>query len=87
VGDPDPPRAAARDEVEAQLRNGLLNPPFSTLSVSAIRGLLTASENYTVSDLHYKVEYQDAGVRIHQQDVSLPFSGLEQPWIRKVTLA
>jgi hypothetical protein len=86
LGDPDTARAAARDEVEAQLRDGLLNPPFDTLSVTALRGLLTASENYSVSDLHYKVEYQDAGVRIHQQDVSLPFSGLEQPWIRKVTL-
>jgi hypothetical protein len=87
VGDPDTARAAARTEVESQLRAGLLDPPFDTLSVTALRSLLTASENYTVSDLHYKVEYQDAGVRIHQQDVNLPFSGLEQPWIRKVALA
>jgi hypothetical protein len=40
--------------------------------------------NYTVTQLHYKVEYQEAGVRIHQQDIQLPLTSLEQLWVRKV---
>jgi hypothetical protein len=86
LGDPVTASADARNEVESQLRTGLLNPPFDTLSVTALKSLLIGSENYTVPDLHYKVEYQDAGVRIHQQDVNVPFSGLEQLWVRRVDL-
>jgi hypothetical protein len=47
--------------------------------------MLSLSETYEVPDLHYKVEYQDAGARIHQEDVELPLSGLERVWLRRVS--
>ncbi len=86
LGDPNTARAAARDQIEEQLKTGLQTKPIAELSVEALRGLLTGSDTYTVTSLHYKVEYQDAGVRIHQQDPRLPLSSAEQLWVRKVSL-
>lgn len=86
LGDPSTARASARDQIEAQLRTGLKSRPIPILSVPALLGLLTASDNYTITDLHYKVEYQEAGARIHQQDIQLPLTALEQLWVRKVNL-
>jgi hypothetical protein len=57
-----------------------------TLSPRNVMGLLSGSNNYTVKSLHYKVEYQEAGARIHQQDVEFPLTGLEQLWVRKVNV-
>lgn len=86
LGDPSTARASARDQIEEQLRTGLKSQPIAMLSVGALQGLLTASDNYTVTDLHYRVEYQEAGARIHQQDIQLPLTALEQLWVRKVSL-
>lgn len=86
LGDASTARAAALSEVGAQLRARLQTRPFPVLTVSALKGLLPASDNYVVEDLHYKVEYQEAGARIHQQDIQLPLTALEQLWVRKVSL-
>jgi hypothetical protein len=48
--------------------------------------MLPDTDTYRLSDLHYHAEYVDAGVRVHQQDVQLPLSGLERLWIRRVAL-
>ena len=85
IGDQTTARENARAEIEVQLRTALKARPFDTLTVNALKGLCV-SENYSVTDLHYKVEYQEAGVRIHQQDVELPLTSLEQLWVRKVSL-
>ena len=86
LGDPSTARASARDQIEDQLRAGLKSASIAVLSVTALQGLLSASDNYSVTDLHYKIEYQEAGVRIHQQDVQLPLTSLEQLWVRRVSL-
>ena len=86
LGEASTARATARDEIETQLRTRLQTRPFAVLSVTALKGLLTASDNYVVEDLHYKAEYQEAGARIHQQDIELPLASLEQVWVRKVSL-
>ncbi len=88
LGDHNTARAAARDQIEEQLKTGLRlqTKPIAVLSKEALLGLLTGSDSYYVTNLHYKVEYQDAGVRIHLQDPGLPLSGAEQLWIRKVSL-
>jgi uncharacterized phage protein gp47/JayE len=72
-------------EIETQLRNGLRAFAGPTLTTGALKSMLVSS-TYDLPDLHYKVEYQDAGVRIHQQDVELPLTGLEKVWIRSVSL-
>jgi len=85
LGDPATARAAALDQIQEKLKNGLQTTPPAVLSVGALQALLTGADTYTVSSLHYNVEYQDAGVRVHQQDVQMPISGTEQLWIRKVS--
>jgi hypothetical protein len=86
LDDPSTARATARDEIEQQLRTALQTHTIEVLSVAALKGLLIASDNYAVVDLHYKVEYQEAGARIHQQDIQLPLTALEQLWVRKVSI-
>jgi uncharacterized phage protein gp47/JayE len=87
LGDPATARATAQTEIEQQFKDKL--PTFSgaSLTVAALKGLLGDSANYKVLDLHYTVEYSDAGVRIHQQDVQLVLTGLERLWVRKVSFS
>jgi uncharacterized phage protein gp47/JayE len=75
--------ATAAAEIEAKLRTNFNTHSISVLSPEALIGLLSM-DNYTVKQLHYNVEYQEAGVRIHQQDIQLPLTSLEQLWVRKV---
>jgi uncharacterized phage protein gp47/JayE len=84
--DVDTFRAAVATEVQEQLRPAFQTRLVPTLSPTNVMGLLTGSDNYTVKTLHYRVEYQEAGVRIHQQDVQFPLSGLEQLWVRTVNV-
>lgn len=80
-------RAKALLDIETRLRDQLDPPPFDTLSANALLGILAGAETYDVNTLHYRVEYTEAGLRINQQDVELTLTGLEQLWIRRVTLA
>jgi uncharacterized phage protein gp47/JayE len=87
LGDPTTARAVAQAEIEQQFKDKLPTFGGGSLTVAGLKGLLTDSENYNVLDLHYKAEYTDAGVRIHQQDVQLALTGLERLWVRRVTLS
>lgn len=86
LGDPNTATAAAIGQIQQNLTQGLATGSPATLSVTALQGLLVGSTTYTVVSLHYNVEYQDAGVRIHQQDIQLPLSGTETLWVRSVSL-
>jgi len=86
LGDPTTARATAKAQIEEELRDGLAKFASPSLTRDGMRGLLKGSENYNVLDLHYKAEYSDAGVRIHQQDVPLTLGGLERLWVRRVTM-
>ena len=55
--------------------------------VALLKAMVPDTATYRLTDLHYHAEYVDAGVRIHQQDVQLPMSGLERLWIRRVALS
>ena len=87
LDDPQTARETARDAIEDSLREGLQTFAGASLTTGALNQMLLKSDTYQVRNLHYKVEYQDAGVRVHQQDVELPLSGLEQIWVRRVELA
>ena len=78
--------ATVATEIQGQLRTAFQTRLVPMLSPGNLLGLLTGSNNYTVKTLHYKVEYQEAGARIHQQDVAFPLSGLEQLWVRRVSV-
>lgn len=75
--------ATAATEIEAKLRTIFNTHSIPVLSPEVLSGQLGMT-NYTVKQLHYNVEYQEAGVRIHQQDIQLPLTTLEQLWVRKV---
>lgn len=84
--DPSAPRAAALADIAEKLKNFVATLGTQTLSVGLLKSQLTGSDTYTVTDLHYKVEFMEAGVRVHQQDVELPLSGLERLWVRGASL-
>ena len=84
--DPSAPRAAALADIAEKLKNFVATLGTQTLTVALLKGQLTGSDTYSVTDLHYKVEYMEAGVRVHQQDVELPLSGLERLWVRGASL-
>lgn len=86
LGDRATALAAARGEIESQLQDGLATFAQTTLTVEALEGVIRDSESYDITALHYKVEYVEAGVRIHQQDVALALTGLERLWVRKVSV-
>ncbi|HEX7333970.1 MAG TPA: baseplate J/gp47 family protein [Pyrinomonadaceae bacterium] len=85
-GDANTQRGNALKQIEEQLRTRLKTEHIPLLSVNSLKKLLNASDSYDVVDLHYKVEYQEAGARIHQQDIQLPLTALEQLWVRRVSL-
>jgi hypothetical protein len=84
--DASAPRGAALADIAEKLKNFVATLGTQTLTVALLKGQLTGSDTYTVSDLHYKVEYMEAGVRVHQQDVELPLSGLERLWLHGASL-
>lgn len=88
TSDPDNTRQIAREAVEAELKAGLAGFAGTQITPDVLRGLTsTSTDTYDVLALTYLVEYQDDGVRVNQRDVTLPLSGLEQLWIRSVSLS
>ncbi len=83
---PDSARESARAAVEAELRAGVPTLAVPELTEAALRSRLSITDTYEVRELHYMVTYQDAGVRVQSQDVTLPLGGLEQLWVRGVSL-
>lgn len=87
LGDPANARQTALDTITAELRAGVAAFAKNQVTPAELSGLITISaETYDVIGLTYTVEYQDDGVRVNQRDVTLPLSGLEQLWVRSVTL-
>lgn len=88
IGDPSTAREVARSEAASRLKDGVAAlAAGATLTVRLLKGMVPDTDTYRLTDLHYQAEYVDAGVRVHQQDVTLPLSGLERLWIRRVALA
>ena len=85
---PSTAREVARSEAASRLKDGVAAlAAGATLTVRLLKGMVPDTDTYRLTDLHYQAEYADAGVRVHQQDVTLPLSGLERLWIRRVALA
>ncbi len=87
LGDPATAREVARSEAASRLKDGVAAlATGATLNPMLLKAMVPDTATYALTDLHYHAEYVDAGVRIHQQDVQLPLSGLERLWIRRVAL-
>jgi len=78
-------KMAALGDVQSKLEAFLKTAGAVTLSPNLFKAP-TGSDTYEVGDLHYFVEYVDAGVRVHQQDAALQVTDLDRLWIRKLTL-
>ena len=88
LGDPESARQNALAAIQGELKAGVAAFAGTELTPAALTGLVTVSaETYDVAKLTYMVEYQDDGVRVNKRDVALPLSGLEQLWIRSVSLS
>ena len=69
----------------------LLNLRFRTgalahLTQDALKGLLGTAETYNITNLDYSVEYQDAGVAIHQKNPDITPAQSDQFWVRRVSV-
>ena len=79
-------KATVQGQIEDQLRQGLKTFGQPELNPAALKALAPDTDDYSYT-LNYKAEYLEAGVRIRQQNVRLPLTGLERLFIRKVALA
>ena len=71
----------------AQAAAGVAAFAGTQLTPAALTGLVTTNaETYDLLGLSYRIDYQDDGIRVNQRDVTLPLGGLEQLWVRSVTL-
>lgn len=88
LGPPDSAdtKRIALTEMMTRLQAFVAGLTTGTLTVEALTTAAGRTETYSVRTLHYHVDFVDAGVRIRQQDVPLPLTGLERLWIRKVTM-
>lgn len=59
----------------------------SPLTPAKLAGQLPPTTHYAVSDLHYTVQYLEAGLRIHEADPTLELGELERPWVRTLRLS
>lgn len=86
VGDAAANRSEALRQVEERLRAGIGSIGGSAggeLNRTALEGLLASAESFT-AEIHYTVDYVEAGVRIRKRDLALPLTGLETLWIASV---
>ena len=75
--------AAARADIEHRLVQALLVTP-PELSPAMLRGLLPATDDYSVEELSYRVELLDEGLRVARQDVVIPLDPGQMLWLRRV---
>ncbi|MFM2055980.1 MAG: hypothetical protein RLY71_365 [Pseudomonadota bacterium] len=86
VPDPASAKATVLQEVADKLKTFVATLESGTLDVDRLKHEVPDTDTYTIDALHYQVDFVEAGVRIHQQDVSVPLTGLERLWIRQVEL-
>lgn len=80
-------KSAALQQIADALKTIVASLESGALDTTLLLNRLPLSDTYTIDTLHYRLDMVEAGVRIHQQDVSLPLTGLERLWIRRVELA
>ncbi|MBX3670449.1 MAG: baseplate J/gp47 family protein [Rhodocyclaceae bacterium] len=77
---------AARADAAAKLQDFVATLESGSLSVNRLKGALPGTDTYEIGDLHYSLEFVEAGLRVHQQDIEFPLTGLERLWVRNVAL-
>ena len=83
------PAAAALDairlDIEQRLVAALLVTP-AELSPPTLLGMLTATDQYRVESVSYRVELLDEGLRVARLDVTVPLDPDQQIWVRSVAV-
>jgi len=84
IGNPESNASSAASDIRSDLQQALNSFSGSQIDPAALLELIPGSDSYIAKSVHYLVEYLDAGVRINQQDITLPFSSLSRFWVRRV---
>src|SRR4029077_13930344 len=79
-------KQAALEDAAAKLKDAVAAMETGNLTVLRLKGAVPGTSTYDLGDLHYRIEYVEAGVRINQQDVEFPLTGLERLWVRSIAL-
>lgn len=86
IGNVESNASNAATDVRSDLQSALDAFTGSQIDPPGLTSLIPGTNSYQVDDLHYRVEYIDAGVRINKVDLILPYTGLEHFWVRSVTV-
>jgi hypothetical protein len=73
-------------DATATLNQLLLSDSVPLLTPASLQSLLGTPQTYTINRLDYSAEYQDAGLRVLQQNPSIKASALDQFWVRRVAV-
>jgi hypothetical protein len=83
TADPASAVQAAEADIQARLVEAVLSPP-PAITPEVLLGLLPATADYEVAELHYTAELLEEGLLVERTDVGLSMAGAKQPWIRQV---
>jgi hypothetical protein len=86
IGNAESNASGAADAIRSELQQALATFSGSQIDRAQLITLGDKSENFAITELNYRVEYIDAGIRINQVDVELPYTGLEHLWVRRVDI-
>jgi len=84
IGNPESNASSAAADIRSDLQQALNTFNGTQIDPAVLLELIPGSDSYSADSVEYFVEYLDAGVRINKQDISIPLSGLERLWVRRV---
>jgi hypothetical protein len=84
IGNIESNASSAATDIRSDLQLALTRFSESQIDTAILLGLIPGSDSYSASEVHYRVEFLDDGIRISQSDIVVPFTGLERFWIRSV---
>lgn len=86
IGNIENNASSAASDIRSDLQLALTSFTESQIDTAILLGLIPGSDSYAATELHYRVEFLDDGIRISQSDIVVPFTGLERFWIRSVSV-
>jgi hypothetical protein len=86
VTDPAQLSSTIATDATALLNNRLRSPGLPQLTSDGLIGLLGTADTYDITTLDYLVEYQDAGVRVHNKNPQITASPSDQFWVRSMNV-
>ena len=86
ITDPAQLSSTIATDATAFLNNRLRSAGLAQLTSDGLIGLLGTSDTYDITTIDYLVEYQDAGVRVHNKNPQITASPSDQFWVRSMAV-